>query len=79
METQLEDLQKDADNGARTSVRLPDGLQPVDEKSEDDQILEDWAQRDYEWGFTSDVDADTFEIVARDRLVSFLTTPPAPS
>ena len=29
--------------------------------SEDDALLEEWAQRDYKWGFTSNVDAETFE------------------
>src|SRR6185503_4437467 len=31
------------------------------EKSEDDALLEEWAGRDYKWGFSSDVAADEFE------------------
>lgn len=31
--------------------------EPIDEST---QILEEWANRDYKWGFVSDVEADTF-------------------
>jgi Fe-S cluster assembly protein SufB len=43
------------------------GQEPL---SEDDALLEEWASRDYKWGFSSDVEADTFEPGLSEEVVA---------
>ena len=33
----------------------------IEEKSDSDLILEEWANKEYQWGWTSNIEADTFE------------------
>jgi Fe-S cluster assembly protein SufB len=39
----------------------PTLTEQAEEKSESDLILEEWANKEYEWGWTSDIEAETFE------------------
>ncbi len=39
----------------------------------DDELLEHWAERDYQWGFVSDVEADTLPVGLSEDTVRFIS------
>lgn len=50
-----------------------DGGASIEDKTESDLILEEWADRDYEFGWSSDIESDTFAVGLNEDVIRALS------